>query len=88
MEGVGWIGTIIIGALAGWIAEKMMKADHGLLTNIVLGILGALVLNFILVAIFGATWGGWIGQLVVAAIGASILIAAYRAIAGRRGYRA
>jgi uncharacterized membrane protein YeaQ/YmgE (transglycosylase-associated protein family) len=88
MEGVGWIGTIIIGALAGWIAEKVMKADHGLLTNIVLGILGALVLNFILVAIFGSTWAGWIGQLVVAAIGASILIAAYRAIRGRRGYRA
>ena len=27
--GVGWIGTLIIGGLAGWIAEKVMKADHG-----------------------------------------------------------
>jgi uncharacterized membrane protein YeaQ/YmgE (transglycosylase-associated protein family) len=88
MEGVGWIGTIIIGALAGWIAEKMMAANHGLLTNIVLGILGALVLNFILLGIFGVTWAGWFGQLIIAAIGASLLIAAYRAIAGRRGYRA
>jgi len=88
MEGVGWIGTIIIGALAGWIAEKVMKADLGLLTNILLGIAGALVLNFILMAVFGGTWAGWIGQLVIAAIGASLLIAAYRAIAGRRGYRA
>lgn len=88
MEGVGWIGTIIIGALAGWIAEKFMRAEHGLLTNIVLGIVGALVLNFILIAILGTTWAGWIGQLVIGAIGASILIAAYRAIAGRRGYRA
>ena len=33
--GVGLIGTLIIGALAGWIAEKVMKANHGLLMNIV-----------------------------------------------------
>jgi uncharacterized membrane protein YeaQ/YmgE (transglycosylase-associated protein family) len=83
MEGVGWIMTIIIGAIAGWIAEKIMKTDHGLLTNIILGILGAVVLNFILMAIFGSTLGGWIGQLIVGAIGACILIAAYRAFKGR-----
>lgn len=83
MEGLGWILTIIIGAIAGWIAEKIMKADHGLLTNIVLGILGALILNAILFAIVGATWGGIIGQLIVAVIGACILIWLYRLIRGR-----
>ena len=36
MEGFGWIMSIIIGALAGWIAEKVMKFDTGLLMNIVL----------------------------------------------------
>lgn len=80
MEGIGWIGAIIIGALAGWIAEKIMKADHGLLTNIVLGILGAIVLNAILYAIVGGTLGGWIGQLVVAVIGACLLIWGYRMV--------
>ena len=54
MEGVGWIGAIIIGAIAGWIAEKFMDAHHGLLTNIILGILGAIVLNWILMLIFGS----------------------------------
>lgn len=83
MEGVGWFAAIIIGAIAGWIAEKIMHAEHGLLTNIVLGILGAVVLNAILMAIFGSTLGGWIGQLIVGAIGACILIAGYRAIKGR-----
>ena len=83
MQGVGWLAAIIIGALAGWIAEKIMKAEHGLLTNIVLGILGAVVLNAILIFIFGSTLGGWIGQLIVGAIGACILIAGYRAIRGR-----
>jgi uncharacterized membrane protein YeaQ/YmgE (transglycosylase-associated protein family) len=83
MEGVGWIMTIIIGAIAGWIAEKIMHAEHGLLTNIILGILGAVVLNWILLMIFDSTLGGWIGQLIIAAIGACILIAAYRAFKGR-----
>ena len=48
MQGFGWIMSIIIGGLAGWIAEKVMKFDTGLLMNIVLGIAGALVGNFLL----------------------------------------
>ncbi len=74
MTGIGWIMTIIIGALAGWIAEKIMKADHGLLMNIILGIVGAVVLNWILIAVTGSTLGGLFGQLVVAVIGACLLI--------------
>ncbi|MBW4709523.1 GlsB/YeaQ/YmgE family stress response membrane protein [Roseobacter sp. YSTF-M11] len=74
MTGIGWIGSLIIGALAGWIAEKIMKSDQSLLMNIVLGIVGALVLNWLLIAIIGTTLGGWIGQLIVAAAGACLLI--------------
>ena len=84
MEGVGWIMTVIIGGLAGWIAEKIMKANHGLLTNIILGIIGAVVLNLILELILGWEAMGWIANLVVAIIGACILIWGYRAIKGRR----
>ena len=83
MEGVGWIMTIIIGALAGWIAEKLMKADHGLMTNIILGILGAVVLNLILEIILGWEAVGWIANLIIAVIGACILIWGYRAVRGR-----
>jgi uncharacterized membrane protein YeaQ/YmgE (transglycosylase-associated protein family) len=83
MEGVGWIGAIIIGGLAGWIAEKVMRSDMGLLMNIVLGIVGALVANAILVAVMGNTLNGWIGQLIVAVIGACILIAIFRMFRGR-----
>ncbi|WP_173931748.1 GlsB/YeaQ/YmgE family stress response membrane protein [Chelativorans sp. Marseille-P2723] len=83
MEGLGWILTIVVGGLAGWIAEKIMKADHGLLLNIVLGILGAVVLNAILYAIVGSTFGGIIGQLIVAIIGACLLIWLFRLIRGR-----
>ena len=83
MAGFGWIMTIIIGGVAGWIAEKVMGADHGLITNIVLGIIGALVLNAILIGFFGTTLGGFVGQLIVAAIGACILIFGYRLIRSR-----
>ena len=83
MEGFGWLGTIIIGGLAGWIASSIMKVRTGIVLNIVLGILGAVVLNAILIAVFHTTWGGIIGQLIVALVGACILIGAFRAISGR-----
>lgn len=83
MQGLGWIAAIIVGALAGWIAEKIMKTDHSLLVNIILGIVGALVLNWLLLAVVGSTLGGWIGQLIVGVIGACILIAVGRAVRGR-----
>ncbi|WP_324754963.1 GlsB/YeaQ/YmgE family stress response membrane protein [Roseovarius sp. Pro17] len=80
MTGIGWIGSLIVGALAGWIAEKIMKAEQGLLMNIILGIVGALMLNWLLVLITGSTLGGWFGQLVVAAAGACLLIGIVRMI--------
>ena len=84
MEGLGWILSIIVGALAGWIAEKIMRSNQGLLMNIILGIVGAIVGNFLLMLIFGATMGGIVGQLIVAVVGACLLIAIVRAIRGRR----
>ena len=84
MVGVGWLLAIIIGGLAGWIAEKLMHTNMGLLLNIVLGIVGAVVGNFILMLIFGATMGGLVGQLIVAVVGACLLIAIVRAFRGSR----
>jgi uncharacterized membrane protein YeaQ/YmgE (transglycosylase-associated protein family) len=42
MEGIGWIGAIIVGGIAGWLAEQMMKSNMGLLMNILLGIVGVI----------------------------------------------
>ena len=83
MEGMGWIMTILLGGLAGWIAEKVMKFDTGLIMNIILGIVGAIVGNFLMQLILGATFGGLIGQLAVAVGGACILIYVYRMIQSR-----
>ncbi|SEO20770.1 Uncharacterized membrane protein YeaQ/YmgE, transglycosylase-associated protein family [Paracoccus alcaliphilus] len=83
MEGFGWILSIILGAIAGWIAEKLMGSDHSLLMNIILGIVGALLGNWLFRALLGTTAGGLIGQLIVAVIGACILIWLGRLIRGR-----
>src|SRR5918999_2957639 len=61
--GVGWIAAIIIGGVAGWLAEQFMKSNLGLLMNIVLGIVGAIVANALL-GLVGVTLGGWIGYLI------------------------
>jgi uncharacterized membrane protein YeaQ/YmgE (transglycosylase-associated protein family) len=83
MTGLGWFAAIIVGGLAGWIAEKIMKSDMGLIMNIILGIVGALVANWLLMLIFDTTLGGWFGQLVVAVIGACLLIWVARLVRGR-----
>jgi uncharacterized membrane protein YeaQ/YmgE (transglycosylase-associated protein family) len=50
-------GSLIIGGIAGWLAEQFMKSDMGLLMNIVLGIVGAAVASSIL-SVFGIVFGG------------------------------
>jgi len=75
--------TIILGGLAGWIAEKIMKAEMGLLTNIIVGILGAVILNAILGLLDIIPPGGWLWQSIIAIIGACLLIWVYRLVRGR-----
>jgi uncharacterized membrane protein YeaQ/YmgE (transglycosylase-associated protein family) len=73
MNGVGILGAIIVGILAGWLAEKIMKRNHGLLTNLVVGLVGALLGAFA-ANLLGISFGGWIGSLVVSTIGAVVLL--------------
>jgi uncharacterized membrane protein YeaQ/YmgE (transglycosylase-associated protein family) len=82
----GWIVAIIIGGIAGWIAEKVMRSDMGLGMNIILGIVGALILNAILAALGLFPDEGeitWLWQLIAGVIGACILIALFRMFRGR-----
>jgi uncharacterized membrane protein YeaQ/YmgE (transglycosylase-associated protein family) len=81
--GVGFFMAIIIGALAGWLAEKFTRSDMGLFANIIMGIIGAVVGNF-LARLLGIYVVGFWGNLISATVGAILVIVVYRAIAGRR----
>lgn len=85
--GVGWIGTLIIGGLAGWIAEKITKSDTGLLMNIVVGIIGAYIGAFLANLLglrLGEIFSGWFwGNLLVAVVGAVILLLVVKAFRSR-----
>ncbi len=81
LNGVGWIAAILVGGLAGWLAEMFMRSNMGLLMNIVLGIVGAIVLNAILVALnVGILGTGWVAFLITGFIGACLLILVGRAV--------
>jgi uncharacterized membrane protein YeaQ/YmgE (transglycosylase-associated protein family) len=81
VNGVGWVAAIIVGGLAGWLAEMVMKSNTGIFMNIVMGIVGAVVLNAILAALNIQSFGtGWVAYLITGFIGACILIFLGRAI--------
>jgi uncharacterized membrane protein YeaQ/YmgE (transglycosylase-associated protein family) len=72
MQGMGLLASVLVGAMAGWAAGKIMRADHG-----------PLIGNGILTVLVGTTLGGWIGQMIVGAAGACLLIWGYRVLRSR-----
>src|SRR5258705_697853 len=84
--GVGWIAAIIVGGIAGWLAEQFMKSNMGLIMNIVLGIVGAAIASAIL-SYFGIVLGGWVGYLISGFIGAALLISIVRALRPACGHQ-
>ena len=81
MPGVGFFGMLIIGLLAGYIAEKVTASDHGLLTNLLVGIAGSFV-GGTLAGLVNIEFYGWLGNLIVATIGAILLIWIWRKVSG------
>ena len=80
------IGWIILGAVAGWIASKIVnKGGEGLIGDLILGIIGAVVGGFLFTTFgFSPTTGFNFYSLFVAVIGAIVVLWIYHAIVGRR----
>ena len=75
LTSVGWIGYIIIGGIAGWIAGKIVKGGGaGILMNIVIGIIGALIGGFLLSFFVNTAAGGFCFTLFTAILGSVILL--------------
>ncbi len=72
------INTIIfiaIGCLAGFVAGKIMRGGgFGFIVNSVLGIIGGVVGGWLL-SLLNITWGGMLGQIGTAVIGAMVILA-------------
>ncbi len=80
------IGWLILGLVAGFIASKIVnKSGQGLLLDIVLGIVGAFVGGFLFSLVGAAPVSGFsIYSMVVAVIGAIVVLVVYHALVGRR----
>ena len=73
MDPVAIIIMLAIGAVAGWLAGQIIKGGgYGLVGNMVIGILGAVVAGFLFPGFLPL--GGLVGQIVSATIGAIILL--------------
>jgi uncharacterized membrane protein YeaQ/YmgE (transglycosylase-associated protein family) len=85
---MGIIAWIIVGGLAGWLASIVMGSNRqqGIVMDIILGIVGALVGGFILQALGlgGEVSGINIPSILTAFVGALIVLGIYRAVTGRR----
>jgi len=70
----GIICWIVVGLIAGWAAGRIMKGGgYGMVADIVLGIVGGIVGGWV-VGLFGLGAGGFIWTILVAILGAVILI--------------
>ena len=74
---MGWISSILLGALAGWIASIIMDKDAqmGALANIIVGIVGGVIGNFVAGLIGLQATSDWsIGGMGISVLGAVILL--------------
>ena len=76
--GIGWIAAILIGGFAGWIAEKVTRSNMGLLTNIILGMIGAGIATWLFGLLGIQLKAGWLSYLISGFAGACLLILATR----------
>nr|WP_199241891.1 GlsB/YeaQ/YmgE family stress response membrane protein [Paraburkholderia sp. BL8N3] len=80
----GIVAWLIIGAVAGWLAGLLVKGGgFGLLVDVLVGIVGAVIGGWLFGVLGISLAGGWIGSVITAVIGAVVLLLVLRLI--RRG---
>ncbi|MDX1487904.1 MAG: GlsB/YeaQ/YmgE family stress response membrane protein [Acidiferrobacterales bacterium] len=80
MDPVALVLFLIIGLIAGWLASILMKGRGlGLVGNLVVGVIGALLGGF-LFNLIGINVGGFVGLLIMATVGAIVLLFLMRLI--------
>jgi len=78
---MGFLWFILIGLAAGWLAGRLMRgSSFGVLGDIVVGVIGALIGGFLFRTFGLSIRGGLLGSLIVATIGAIVLLYLMRVI--------
>jgi uncharacterized membrane protein YeaQ/YmgE (transglycosylase-associated protein family) len=80
--GLGFFSMMIVGILAGWVAEKITESRHGLLTNLLVGIAGSFVGGKLAEVLSVPVFGFW-RTLGAAIVGAVIVLWLWRQARGR-----
>ena len=83
---MGIIAWIVLGAIAGFITNLIMGGGEGVILTVVLGIVGAVVGGYLAGTVFKVAdvTGINVESIVVAVVGAIIVVAVYRMLMGRR----
>jgi uncharacterized membrane protein YeaQ/YmgE (transglycosylase-associated protein family) len=83
---MGIISWIVLGAIAGFLANMVMGGSEGVLGTIVLGIIGAVIGGYLAAAVFhkGDVSGVNIESIVIAVIGAIVVLFVWRALTRNR----
>jgi uncharacterized membrane protein YeaQ/YmgE (transglycosylase-associated protein family) len=86
---MGWIAWIVVGAIAGFLANQIMGSREGLLLMIVLGIVGGLLGGYVAASVLkiGSVNGINIESIVIATVGAIAVIFIARLASGSRSSR-
>lgn len=79
------LAWIVVGIVAGWLAEQITGRQHGLITNLVVGVIGALVGGFVFSSLLGFSYdrGLNLATIVVATVGAVIFLWLLGLVRGR-----
>lgn len=70
----GIIGWIVIGLLAGWVASMILGRHHGLIVNLIIGLIGACIGGWINSNFIHFEMYGYVGGFIVAFAGSVILL--------------
>jgi uncharacterized membrane protein YeaQ/YmgE (transglycosylase-associated protein family) len=82
MTDIGLFALIIIGLIAGYVAQRATESNHGLFANLVVGLIGAFVGGIIASVIGIPPPVGFLANLVVATLGAMLFLYVLRKIKG------
>jgi uncharacterized membrane protein YeaQ/YmgE (transglycosylase-associated protein family) len=83
---MGLIAWIVVGAIAGFLANLIMGGSEGLLKMIILGVIGALVGGFVAMSLkLGSVDGINVESIAIATLGAIAVVFVARLAGGRRG---